>query len=37
MALVQCLSCGEKMIEDEESAILECPKCGGSSIRVLEE
>lgn len=37
MALVQCMSCKEKMIEDDDTAILECPKCGSASIQVLED
>lgn len=37
MALVQCVECDKKMIEDDEMAILECPFCGCPIIRVLEE
>lgn len=37
MALVQCVSCKEKMIEDDESAILKCPYCGSTMIEVLED
>lgn len=37
MALVQCMNCGEKIIESDKEAILECPKCGGTTIKVLEE
>jgi len=36
MALVQCMSCGEKIIEDKDAAILDCPKCGSGPIKVLE-
>lgn len=37
MALVQCMSCGEKIIENEDEAILDCPKCGSGPIKVLED
>ncbi|MBP1971564.1 DNA-directed RNA polymerase subunit RPC12/RpoP [Virgibacillus natechei] len=37
MALAQCMNCKEKIIEDEESAILKCPYCGSGIIKVLEE
>lgn len=37
MALVQCMKCGKKMIEDDESAILDCPYCGNGTIKVIEE
>ena len=37
MPLVQCLNCKEKMFEDEDEAILECPYCGSTAIEVLED
>ncbi len=37
MALVQCMNCGKKMIEDDESAILSCQHCGSGIIKVLED
>lgn len=37
MALVQCQSCDEKIIEKEDEAVLRCPKCGNGTIKVLEE
>lgn len=37
MALVQCKNCGNKMIEDEDTAILNCPYCNHGVIEVIEE
>ena len=37
MALVQCTNCGEKMIEEDDVAILECPFCGNKAIEVLDD
>lgn len=37
MTLVQCMNCKEKMIEDDDTAILECPHCGSTAIEVLED
>lgn len=37
MALVQCLTCGEKMTEEKGRAILWCKKCNGTYIKVLKD
>ena len=37
MALIQCMECGEKIIEKDEEAILACPVCGSTIIKVLKE
>lgn len=37
MALIQCISCKEKIIENDDDAILECPHCGSTAIQVLKE
>jgi len=36
MAIVQCLSCSGKSIEDDDVAILHCPYCGSGIIKVIE-
>ena len=37
MPLVQCMSCKEKIIENDDEAILECPFCGSTAIEVIED
>lgn len=37
MALVQCVECKEKMIEEEDTAILECPFCGSKIVKVISD
>ena len=37
MALIQCTGCGEKIIEKDDEAILACPVCGNTIIKVIKE
>ena len=37
MTLVQCTECGEKIIEKDDEAILACPVCGSTIIKVIKE
>lgn len=37
MAVVQCGSCGKKMIEDKDIAILTCKYCGSGPIKVIKD
>ncbi|WP_257791142.1 hypothetical protein [Salicibibacter kimchii] len=33
--VVKCVECGEKMIEDDDTAMLKCQFCGNGTIEVI--